>query len=160
MHAHVPRHVPYIPTVQLPCQLLEPAALLELRPARLLRLIVTVEALQSRSLVHPISSQRPRTYIWSQAATSEPRNRPRVGKPGITTSCELNLTSPPRARTFWQQLRGLSLALGALLTAQSLPPVGAPAGEHPRSVRTPGIFGGSPPHLRFLKNFLLSYDLK
>ena len=143
---HVRRRVAHIPLVQLPCQLPEPGALPELRPPRLLRLIVTLEALQSRSLVHPISLQRPRTYIWSQAAPSVPRNRPRLGKPGITTSCALNVTSLPPARTFWQQLQGLRLALEALLTPQSLLPAGAPARKHLRSVRTPGIFGACPPH--------------
>ena len=150
----------HVPPDQLPCQLPEPAALPELRPARLLRLIVTVEALQFRSLVHPIPSQRLRKHFCSQAAPSEPRNRPRLGKPGITTSCALNLTSLPRACTLSDQLRGPSLTQGALSITQSLLADGAPAGDHLRSVRTPGIFGRCPPHLGFLKNFVLSYDLK
>ena len=132
----------------------------ELRPARVLRLFVTVEAVPFRSLVHPIPLQRLRTYICTQAAPSEPRNRPRLGKPGITTSCALNLTSLPRACTFSDQLRGPGLTLGPLHTPQSLPPVGAPVRERLRSVRTSGIFGRYPTHLRFLKKFPLSYDSK
>lgn len=157
----VRRLVAHILPGQLPCQLPEPAALPpELRPARLLRLIVTVEALQFRSLVHPIPLQRFRKNFCSQVAPSEPPNRPRLGKPGITTSCALNLTSLPRACTLSDQLRDPSLTQGALSITQSLLADGAPAGDHLRSVRTPGIFGRCPPHLGFLKNFVLSYDLK
>ncbi len=100
----------------------------ELRPARVLRLFVTVEALQFRSLVHPIPLQRLRTYICTQAAPSEPRNRPRLGKPGITISCALNLILLPRPCTFPNQLRDPSLTPGPLSTPQSLPPVGVPGG--------------------------------
>ncbi len=125
----------------------------------MLRLFVTVEAVQFRSLVHPIPLQRLRIHLCTQAAPSEPRNRPRLGKPGITTSCALNLTSLPRPCTFPNQLRGPK-------------PHSRASNHHPKSATSRGswwpggtsdlsghlaVSVGTPPPEIF-ENFPLSYD--